>query len=186
MKDFYFLVLEKAEKRGLLNAINISNELKYCLKQSPFYLNPPEKWYELPGMLLKPLQDKGYILYTEVNYNTNIKPKPKEWINQLDAIITITPEGLLFLYQRQSAKSVSSGVLISKISIWVTGFIAISALIVSIANYKISANSNKENVTLLQSQIQEQNKMLQLKQLQIDSLILKTAHLPDKASPLKR
>jgi hypothetical protein len=185
--DFYFKILDKAAKAGIYNSVDITTDIVDCLKRMNIN-GRPANWYELPYTLLDPLQAKDYIHYLKLHPEME-NPESDDWMGELKIIITLHPEGLLFLYERDKILYTKKSVLYSKIAIWATAFFAFLTLYFTASNYIIS-NKNYAFTTgqlkPLQRELTVEQQLTKQTQLQVDSLVVLVDRLLANTSPKKR
>lgn len=141
MEDFYFVILRKAEKRGLFNSLSVADEIKKYLKKSPVYKTKPTNWQELPSLLLNPLVERKYIGILRFEF-PKINNAPDNWLDQLVAIIYILPDGLLFLYEKKKIRQQAITNSLTFIFILVTLLVGLGNFYYSNETLKITKQSN--------------------------------------------
>jgi len=148
-EKLYFDFLELLSKKGLFGEIDVSDKLREMFENDA--LENLERYGDLNGFL-KDISKYGHFTFRNDTKSAAILGN-KDWLSEIKASMALTPEGLLFLYEKKKIdQSVKSNNL-TLLFIIVTASIGLGSLIISSINLSFTIKNSVYKQALKQKEI---------------------------------
>jgi len=137
-EKLYFDFLELLSKKGLFGEIDVSDKLRDHFKD-----NEPEsleRYGDLDGFL-KDITKYGHFTFRNET-KANAKSDHKDWLSAIKASMSLTPDGLLFLYEKKKIDQTVKSNNLTFLFIIVTASIGLGSLIISSVNLSFTIKNS--------------------------------------------
>jgi len=148
-EKLYFDFLELLSKKGLFGEIDVSDKLRDHFKDDE--LKDVARYGDLDGFL-KDITKYGHFTFRN-DTKSDAKSGHKDWLSAIKASMSLTPEGLLFLYEKKKIDQTVKSNRLTLLFIIVTASIGLGSLIISSINLSFTIKNSAYKQELKQKDI---------------------------------